>query len=154
MKKSLSILLLFICMTASAQKRDNIRQRIASQRIAYITNKLSLSPEEAQKFWPVYNKFTAEIEDIRKEIIQSRKSSNEQLSLMSDKETEKYLELTLNQQQKLIDLQRKYQKELKTAIPVQKIAMLYKAEFDFKKELLKRIRNSGNDLQSGDSDEE
>lgn len=154
MKYLIHLLLLLICFTAEAQKRDNIRERVASQRIAFITNKLSLSPEEAQKFWPVYNKFTLEIEEVRKDINSSRKISNEQFSSMSEKEIEKYLEQTLNQQQMLIDLQRKYQTELKGAIPVQKIAMLYKAEFEFKKELLKRIRNSGTDLKIGDNEEE
>ena len=42
------------------------RERIESMKIGFITDKLSLSTEEAQKFWPVYNEYQAKQEKIRK----------------------------------------------------------------------------------------
>jgi hypothetical protein len=152
MKFKYIIFLVLFSTNLLAQKRDNIKQRIESQRIAFITDRLSLSPEEAQKFWPVYNKFTNEIEIIKRDINKSRKISNEDLESMSDKDSEKYLEQMLNQQQKLIELQRKYHSELKSSIPVQKIALLYKAEYDFKRVLIKRLRSSGMQAPSDDDE--
>mgnify|MGYP000149153671 CR=1 FL=1 len=37
------------------QHRED-RKKIETQKIAYITDRLDLSVEEAEKFWPVYNK--------------------------------------------------------------------------------------------------
>jgi hypothetical protein len=104
---------------------------------------LQLTPAEAEKFWPVYNQFTAEFEEIKKDMNKLRKSTNENLISMSDKEIEAALEKDLENQQKLTDLQRKYQKELKSAISPRKIALLYKTERDFKLQLLKRMRDKG-----------
>jgi hypothetical protein len=81
---------------------------------------------------------------------QLRKSTNENLLSMSDKEIEAALEKDLENQQKLTDLQRKYQKELKSAISPRKIALLYKAERDFKLQLLKRMRDKGHAVPPDD----
>ena len=39
--------------------------RLEALKIAYITNKLNLSPEEAQKFWPIYNQYSLELKVAR-----------------------------------------------------------------------------------------
>ena len=63
MKLQLIILLLILNFPGIAQK-DNVRERIKSQRIAFITQKLALTPDEAQKFWPVHAQFDAEMKAI------------------------------------------------------------------------------------------
>lgn len=129
--------------SAFSQKDGRIRERIKAQRVAYITDKLDLSPAEAQKFWPIYNQFTDEFEQIKKNMNRLRKSTGNNLMDMSDSEIEKVLEEELENQQKLTDLQRKYQKQLKSAISPRKIALLYKTERDFKIELLRKMRERG-----------
>ncbi|MEX1188615.1 MAG: sensor of ECF-type sigma factor [Bacteroidia bacterium] len=143
MKTKIILLFLLSSLFVNAQKRDNIRERIRAQRVAFITDRLSLTPSEAEKFWPIYNQFTDEFESVRKEMNRLRKSTNENLISMSDKEIEKALDDDLTNQQKITDLQRKYQKDLKAAISPRKIALLYKAERDFKMRLLKKMRDSG-----------
>jgi len=142
MKLQLIILLLILNFPGIAQK-DNVRERIKSQRIAFITQKLALTPDEAQKFWPVYNQYSDEIDRVKKDMNKLRRSTNDNLMSMNDKDIEKALEDDLQNQQKITDLQRKYQSELKKVIPARKIAQLYKAERDFKLTLLKRMRDSG-----------
>ncbi len=142
MKRYLLILILLFSVPALAQN-GKLRDRIKSQRIAFITQKLSLTPDEAQKFWPVYNQFTDELDRVKQEMNKSRRSTNDNLTSMTEKDIEKALELDLLNQQKVIDLQRKYQSELKKVIPSKKIALLYKAEHDFKVTLLKRMKGKG-----------
>jgi Skp family chaperone for outer membrane proteins len=143
MNNRLIILFLLLSSAAFAQPREKVKERIHAQRIAYITERLELSPEEAQKFWPIYNQFTAEMEQIKREMNDRRKATNDNLKKMSDQEIEQSLADDLVSQQKIIDLQRKYQVELRKAIPVRKIAQLYKTERDFKLQLLKRMRDAG-----------
>jgi len=143
MKTFAQILLILLSTSLFAQTGEKIRDKIRAQRIAFITNKLQLTPSEAEKFWPIYNQFTAEFEEIKKDMNKLRKSTNENLLSMSDKDIEIALEKDLENQQKLTDLQRKYQKELKSAISPRKIALLYKTERDFKLQLLKRMRERG-----------
>lgn len=144
--KAIFIIFLFIQGISAQTNKDQkgtIREKIKAQRIAFITERLNLSPDEATKFWPVYNQFSGELEEVKKQQNQLRKSTNDKLAVMSDKEIDKALEDELLAQQKSIDLQRKYMVELKKTVPTRKVAMLYKAERDFKITLLKRMRDAG-----------
>jgi len=38
---------------------------LESVHIAYLTKQLNLTPEEAQRFWPIYNQYAAEIRNAR-----------------------------------------------------------------------------------------
>jgi hypothetical protein len=149
MKNTLSILLLLLCISASAQpgkgrqKGNGVREKIKAQRVAFITDRLALTSEEAQRFWPVYNEFTDQFETIKKKQKDNRKSTNDKLAVMTDKEVEKSLSDELVHQQQLVDLHRQYQQELQKVLSVKKIALLYKAEHDFKLTLLKKMRDAG-----------
>ncbi|HVK49362.1 MAG TPA: hypothetical protein VM488_15990, partial [Pseudobacter sp.] len=62
MKHIFTILAAFFVITFSAnaqEERKTQREpgaKIEALKIAFFTRKLDLSTEEAQKFWPVYNK--------------------------------------------------------------------------------------------------
>ncbi len=43
-----------------------------SLKIAYITKELNLTTAEAEKFWPVYNAYQAEIKKVKKEYFQNQ----------------------------------------------------------------------------------
>lgn len=68
MKKKLLILLLFIGEFVIAQKPNKFENpNLEGLKIAYLTKVLSLSSEEAQKFWPVYFSYNDQIRTARKE---------------------------------------------------------------------------------------
>ncbi len=75
MKQILLFIGLFVATLAQAQEAsqdemeqgENMAQTIEALKTAYITKDLSLTPEEAQKFWPVYNGFAEEIKKARVE---------------------------------------------------------------------------------------
>ena len=54
-----TILLSLISISMAADCPDDKgkewRERIMSEKIAYLTGAIGLTPEEAQSFWPVYN---------------------------------------------------------------------------------------------------
>src|SRR3954462_11911674 len=71
MKKIYTIGLLSICaligITSTpgyAQQGSDaeLRDRIRAAHVAYLSQKLDLTPDEAQKFWPLYNQYTKEVE--------------------------------------------------------------------------------------------
>ncbi len=75
----LSIILSCFSLFGIAQKENEMRggRNVESLKIAYITRELTLSPEEAQKFWPIYNNYVEELKSIRKE----RKDDNDILAI-------------------------------------------------------------------------
>lgn len=154
--KTISFLTLFALSTlafsqSGGKKGGPIRERIRSERVAFITERLALTSDEAQRFWPVYNQFTDQLEEVKKQQRENRKTTNDKLAVLNDKEVERLLQEELNSQQQMVDLQRRYQVELAKVIPVKKIAMLYKAEHDFKITLLRKMREAG---QKAPPDEE
>lgn len=75
-------LLLANSLTGYGQREMRVdREKLQAARVAFVTNRLSLSPEQAEKFWPLYN----EHEDNRKELMRelyriSKKAKEESLS--------------------------------------------------------------------------
>src|SRR5687768_2333056 len=79
-------------------------ERMESMKIAFITNKLNLTPEEAKVFWPLYDKF----EDEKKAL---RNDEPEPLDEMTDAEVNNFIKAFTERKQKELDLYKKYTPE-------------------------------------------
>src|ERR1700709_64118 len=117
MKKILLIVLLapvFALKGFSQNENDQQKggQKLEALKIAWLTKKLDLSPEEAQRFWPIYNKYTEEIRGIRLE--QRQKNSTE-----------------IDTEDKILGVRKKYNGEFSKALPVEKVNTFFKVEKDF-----------------------
>ncbi len=121
-------------------ERRPMREKVDAMKIGYLTNYLDLTSEEAKNFWPVYNKFQDELEQLRHD----RKANllNDQLDFasMSDAELEKMVDGEIAFHQSELDIQKKYHPQFKRILPMKKVAKLYRAEEEFKKRLLEMIR--------------
>ena len=116
------------------------KENIETMKIAFLTRKLDLNPEEAKKFWPVYNGFTDETKKLRKNRRENVRDAREDFDKMNDKEVEKLIDGEIVFRQQELDVMKKYHGQFKEVLPMKKVALLYKAEEDFKKELLERIK--------------
>lgn len=136
--KKIVILLLSMTFTLSAfsqQMREKIEEKVKIQRIAFLTQRLSLTETEAQQFWPIYNEFTDKMQQIRKPS-KPEKPFDEQ----ADADVEKMIVAQFDRESREIDLKKEYFVKLKKVISVKKIAKLYKAEKDFRGELVKQLQ--------------
>ena len=118
-----------------------LKEKIEAQKIAYITNALDLTSAEAQQFWPVYNEFSDKNEELLKAFRKNNiEDKNVNTETISDKEALEMADAQIIQAQKLLDLRKKYHIEFKKVLPPKKLLKLYQAERDFKKFLLKEIK--------------
>lgn len=115
------------------------REKIEAIRVAFITQKLNLTVDESQKFWPVYNEYQDKLKAARQEF--KRQST----IFTNDKEAQDYLDAELLLKQRDFSLYKEYYDKIKKTIPVKKVAELRQAEEDFKKELLKQLQGKSND---------
>jgi len=122
--------------TSIFAQQDNRRERIKSLRVAFITEKLELTPEESQKFWPLMNQFKVEQRQIRGQYRENAASLD-----MTDAEAEQSIVDNFEKEQKLLDLKRAYFQKMKGVIPPRKIARLQRAEKEFKTTVLKQMQN-------------
>ena len=135
MKKIFTYLLLLLAPLAF-MAQTSAREKIEAQKAAFITEKLDLSPAEAQTFWPLYNEYQQKKETLRQTQMQGWKK----LETMNDKEVEELLNNDLASKQKEVDLQKDFNKKIQAVISHRKLALLYKAEEDFRKLLIQKLK--------------
>jgi hypothetical protein len=120
------------------QPKGAVRERIQAARVAYITEQLALTPEEAEKFWPIYREFTDKRRETEKQLRHARKYPP------ADKTAEEndraLVELGLKIKQQQLDLEKEYSEKLLKVIPAQKVRMLPEVEQNFRKLVFDQIR--------------
>ena len=135
-------LLCALRLQAQETKTDK-EQEIKSQKIAFFTDKIGLTPEEAQIFWPIYNSYW----DKKNKIIADRKDKMtffaENNAKMSNEEMIKYADQYIRYEMQLAELLDEYHKKFKEILPIDKVMKIYLADYEFKTYLLKRIQKSG-----------
>lgn len=144
--------------------REEMMSRIQSEHIAYLTAELSLTPEEAQVFWPVYNKAQKEQAEQHKTV---RDAERELRSAVKDNKGDKEIKKALDNYNKAKAAQKDilagYQEDFIKAIGVEKTAKLYIAEDSFRTKQINRLgqergnaqaRQQGNRPDKGKGDKE
>ncbi len=114
---------------AIAQDRKN---NIESVKAAFITQKLELTPEESQKFWPVYNSYQQEL---RKLVLIK---NSQRRALKENAEAPRVDELEIDSE--ILELRKRYRHEFTKVLPRQKAAMIYPAEREFRQQLIEQLQ--------------
>lgn len=141
--KLLVTLAFFFTIAATSQPRLNQkREQIKSLKIAYFTEELKLTPEEAAKFWPLFNAYEEKQKSIKKDRIRAYLDAENsgEIEKMSEKEAILMLNEIENSEEDAFQNRKKFIASLKTILPAIKILKLKKAEDSFNKKLLKQLR--------------
>lgn len=93
------------------QKKLADLRKIQAMEMAFITKELNLTPDEAQKFWPVFNQYRNELKSTSKDRI-----SGDQLE----------------RQQKMLDLRKKYREDFTKVISQERANKVFGAEDEFR----------------------
>ncbi|PUZ27723.1 hypothetical protein GA0116948_10628 [Chitinophaga costaii] len=144
--KSLKIILFIlfglIGSTAAVRAQDEPRpealEKIRSMQIAYLSKELDLTQDEAQKFWPVYNQYSKEVEAL----ITERKQTMQQIhkSSTSAEDPSAQVSSELAYQQRMVDIKTRYKDQFMRVLPPQKVNTLYRAERDFRAQLIRQLK--------------
>lgn len=136
------IIFLLVTSLSFSQGFKEKREKVKALKVAYITEQLELTTEEAQKFWPIYNAFDDNQAELRHEkmrsILDRFKPGN--VEKLSEKDASNSLAQMEKIEEDLFNLKKKFIKDLQGVISAKKIIKLKKAEEDFNRELLKQMR--------------
>jgi hypothetical protein len=140
---TLSVLMLFSVTLASA--RSGIKEdKIKAKKVAFFTQKLNLNSDEAEVFWPVYNEY----QEQRENLFEQRKEIHDQfargLHKMSNKDVDESLDKLVAISKDEAALLETYVVKFKNILPDKKVAQLFVVEEDYKRFLLQQIRNNAN----------
>ena len=140
------ILIMLMCLNLYGQRDGKMYERIKAQKIAFITGRLDLSPEEAQKFWPIYNAFEEKTNDMRKNDLKEVRDAMKRGNL-SEKEAQQILEKFMNVEDNLHEAKKQLVKDLGKVIPPQKIIQLKATEDAFNKKLMSILQHRRERMQ-------
>ena len=157
-KYAMATILLLVGASAFAQGQGNRQQgndwmaRMRSEKIAFLTSEIGLTPEEAQAFWPIYNKaeaessaaFDATMKAYRalEYAVRQKKSEKEISKLLDDYTT------TVNNSQ---TANVKYVAQYKKILSAEKVARLFVAEERFRNNQIHRLQGGGFNQNRGTS---
>ena len=141
MKRIFIITVLAIClgMTADAHKRcdNDWKEKIMSEKIAFLTMEMNITPEEAQAFWPVYNQVEQEKDAALEQVIKSYKALS--AAVEQNAKTEKLLEAYLEAQKNLRKVDNEAPEKYKAVLSAEKVAKLYVAEEKFRRQHIHKL---------------
>lgn len=124
------------------RQNDGQFDKFRSEKVSFLTDKLQLTPAEAQKFWPLYNELEKnrwEAQNLRRELEYKVQFSAAPLSKKD------VIQLTRDfsgSMQKEAELYVKYNEEFLKIIPPEKVLLLYKSENEFRMHLLRKYRGN------------
>ncbi|WP_348822991.1 sensor of ECF-type sigma factor [Flavobacterium aestuarii] len=147
-KKIYPILFLFLSFSVFAQseKFKEKKEKIKAMKVAFLTTELDLTPNEAEKFWPLYNTFDDKQFELRHQKMKSyfKRMQGENLDKLSEKEANALLNQMEDNEEDLFNLRKKFVSSLKEILPAIKIIKLKKAEEDFNRKLLQQYKERPN----------
>lgn len=129
-------------MWAQQADRDmNMKDKIKQLEVAYLAKQLDLTPEEAQGFWPLYNKYTQEVE----QLISARRSKQavpENIPSPAQKLTAEGdgVDKELAFDRKMLDIRSRYKQEFLKVLPAGKASSVFKTEREFRGQLLRHLK--------------
>ena len=117
------------------------RDQIRSLKVAFITERLNLTPKEAQEFWPVYNAYDDLMVKIKFEELRGiRRAIKKNAETLDDVEAKILLDNLVHAENKLHEQKVGLIINLKKVISPQKILLLKIAEEDFNRKLFEQFR--------------
>lgn len=147
MKKT-KLLFTFIVLIGTvfcfAQKKDGHHyEKIKTLKINYISDKLNLTPEEAEKFWPIFNEYEKSNRNLRSSGIRSVKTEIDKYGSIDALPEEKALELSrifIKINDKLATNKRNTFEKLESILSPRQLLALNFAEIEFNKEVLRTLK--------------
>ena len=145
-KNIFTLLIVLISINALAQDGAFIRKKreqIKSLKVAFITNELNLTPDEATKFWPLYNAYEDKQRDIKKQKLNGylQRMDDDSFDKLSYKDATAMLAQMESTEEELFQAKKKFVTSLKGVITTVKILKLKKTEENFNRKLLQQYRD-------------
>jgi hypothetical protein len=138
---SLFVLFAFVVI---AQPAASKRDKIDALRVSFINQKVNFTTQETQLFWPLYDEYNDKLENARKSFRQQY-IKNTDFTAFTDKEAEAYINAELALKQREYELYKEYFEKFKKVLPIKKVALIRRAEEEFKKELIKNIKGNSSE---------
>ena len=143
----LSISILLIINTVSAQEEKLSKEKFDAYKKLYLTDKLDLDPETETEFWNTYKSYEDSLYKLRKNNKDNLRKNLRNIS-PSDDEFARLIDDYMNFEKRKIDIRGKLITELKEVMSFRKTYMLFRYEEDFRRDMMEKLRKSRKEKQN------
>jgi hypothetical protein len=116
--------------------------KLNAYKVGFFTKKLNLTSQEAEKFWPVYNEYQKQKNQIQIEKTSLIRNFNMNESTLSDKELAEIGDKLVATFVEESALQVNFHKKLKEVLAPAKVIRFYQAENQYKAQLLNELQGA------------
>lgn len=138
----LTLLLTPFFSSAQPDDREERDDKIERLKIAFITKKLNLTSEEAEKFWPIYNEMESKVKELRKANRNINKELDENFDKLSDDDAKKKMNTIFENETKETAIRKEYAEKITKVIGSKRTLKLLSLEHEFRRELLETLREN------------
>ena len=136
----ISLILAATFIYADAGNRCDWKEKMMSERVAFLTLEMNLTPEEAQVFWPVYNQINGEKDEAIHNVFKAYKALDEAIKTeKSEKEISRLLDAYLSAKAAQSEFEKKADEQFRKVLPVSKVAKLYLGEEKFRRQHIRKL---------------
>lgn len=114
------------------------RKEFEAQKVAFFTQELDLSPEEAAVFWPLYNEMQKKKKKIEGQIRKGGYETNAAVGL-TEKNYAEVIGKELELEGDLLEVKKEYYQKMLSVLPASKVWKLGGAEHKFHKQLFDKL---------------
>ncbi len=141
-----ALVIMMLVFASGYSQRNQAQERIKTLKVAFITERLSLSSSEAQAFWPIYNAHEENLEGLKRRERREIRSKLVDFESLSEREAANLLQQSMALEKEKHSLNMQFMDEISQVISAKQAFLLIRAEEDFKKRLLREIqqRRRGN----------
>ncbi|MGC4058307.1 MAG: hypothetical protein QM743_09355 [Chitinophagaceae bacterium] len=137
MKRFITILIMILFSWQAGAQGDG-SGRVRNLRVAYITERLNLPPEQNARFWGVYNRYLDERASLRR--VYRDQFARGRGGDADGYDANRFIDDNIEYKEKDLELSKKYKAELLRVISAQQLVDLYQAEREFKQMLIEKLR--------------
>ena len=120
--------------------QEDWKQKMQSEKIAFITTEVGLTPEEAQNFWPAYNELDKEKDNAMREVFKAYRALDAAIKEgKSEKEINALLDQYLAAQKQQRELDEKTVEKYRKLLSGDKVAKVFIAEENFRRHHIRNL---------------
>jgi hypothetical protein len=132
------LLIVSLALPLAAQREkptdemDAVRETLRAEKKALVADNMEFTESEANAFWPLYEKYQAEINVIGDRMVKLMEGYGKTHNVMTNDTADKLIRKLLAIQSDRVTLQEKYLPKFAKVLPMSKVARYYQIENKFR----------------------
>lgn len=118
-------------------------EKYKAMKVSFMTEKLELTPQEAQQFWPIYNEFEKKRFEFHRGRRDMEKKVKENYHTYSEEEFRRISFTMVDQFREEYDLVKEYNEKFLNVLPAKKVVMIGPLENEFRFMMIREFREKG-----------